>query len=69
MRGRWGAFKVEPAKLRLAEQVIRLAGPDPRTATQAEMDARGAWVALKSDLDGSEGTYRAMMWRYAVVSG
>ncbi|KAL1677715.1 hypothetical protein EV122DRAFT_278855 [Schizophyllum commune] len=62
------AFKVEDARLRLAEQVIRLAGPDPRTATPAEMDARGAWVALKRDLDGSEGTYRAMMWRYVVLS-
>ncbi|KAL1752933.1 hypothetical protein FB107DRAFT_277241 [Schizophyllum commune] len=62
------AFTVEPARLRLAEQVIKVAGLDPRTATPAEMDARGAWVALESEMDGSGGTYRAMMWRYAVLN-
>ncbi|KAL1699648.1 hypothetical protein EV121DRAFT_295987 [Schizophyllum commune] len=62
------AFVVEPARLRLAEQVIQVAGLDPRTATPAEMDARGAWVALDSAMDGSGGTYRAMMWRFAVLN-
>ncbi|KAI5900855.1 uncharacterized protein SCHCODRAFT_02696007 [Schizophyllum commune H4-8] len=65
--GAVGAFRVEPARLKLAEQVVRLAGLDPRTATPAEMDAQVAWVALKSELDGSGGTYRAMTWRYAVL--
>ncbi|KAL1686133.1 hypothetical protein GGG16DRAFT_128922 [Schizophyllum commune] len=63
-----GVLTVEPARLRLAEQVIRVAGLDPRTATPAEMDARGAWVALESEMNGSGGTYRAMMWRYAVLN-
>ncbi|KAL1677736.1 hypothetical protein EV122DRAFT_290863 [Schizophyllum commune] len=47
--------------------VIKVAGLDPRTATPAEMDALGAWVALESEMDGGGGTYRAMMWRYAVL--
>ncbi|KAL1713836.1 hypothetical protein EV715DRAFT_267007 [Schizophyllum commune] len=63
-----GVLTVEPARLWLAEQVIKVAGLDPRTATPAEMDARGAWVALESEMDGSGGTYRAMMWRYAVLN-
>ncbi|KAI5833037.1 hypothetical protein K523DRAFT_413635 [Schizophyllum commune Tattone D] len=63
-----GLLTVEPARIWLAEQVIKVAGLDPRRAMPAEMDVRGAWVALESAMDGSGGTYRAMMWRYAMLT-
>ncbi|KAI5900843.1 uncharacterized protein SCHCODRAFT_01344200 [Schizophyllum commune H4-8] len=67
----WSAkeFKVDPTRLRLAEKVVELAGLDPRTATQADMNRRDAWYAFVGNpINRKNGRdSESMTWRDAVV--
>ncbi|KAI5900841.1 uncharacterized protein SCHCODRAFT_02559846 [Schizophyllum commune H4-8] len=63
----WSADRVyvEPARLRVAERLVSLAGLDPRTATYSDMQMRNPWYANAQDMQDPKAGLRVRMWEKA----
>ncbi|KAL1661162.1 hypothetical protein GGF50DRAFT_61677 [Schizophyllum commune] len=60
----WSADRVyvDPARLRVAERLVSLAGLDPRTATYSDMQMRNPWYANAQDMQDPKAGLRVRMW-------